>query len=247
VRVAVVGATGTVGRHTVEALTAAGHDAVPISRSSGVDIVSGRGLDTALEGVAVVVDVSNTASASGTRAREFFVTGARNLSEAEQRAGVRHHVLLSIIGIDRVPWGYYQAKLEQERVVATAPTPSTLLRTAQFHEFAGQVLARARRGPLAVVPTMLVQPVAARDVAAALVEAAVAPPAGRLADLAGPEQHKLADLVRAVIRASGTRGLVVPVRLPGAAGKAMASGRLLPGPGARLTRQTFRSWLEETA
>lgn len=242
-RVAVVGGTGQVGRHVVSALAATGHDPVVVSRSGGVDVVTGEGLDEALAGAAAVVDVSNVITGRRQVAVRFFTQSTERLLSAEEKGGVGHHVALSIVGIDDVDWGYYDGKRQQERLVAAGPIPWSVLRATQFHEFPDQVLSATRRGPLAVVPKMRTQPVAAREVGAALAELAVGPPAGRTPDLGGPETFMLHDLARRLVRARGQRVLVLPVRLPGAAGRAMATGALLPGPDARLGTQTFEEWL----
>src|SRR5690606_34067349 len=190
-RIAVAGGTGTVSRHTVSAAREAGHDVVVLSRASGADVQSGDGLDVALAGADAVVDVTNLTSLSAKRARAFFENGTRNLLAAEQRAGVRHHVALSIVGIDDIDASYYAGKLAQERAVSTGDVPFTIARAAQFHEFAGQLLA-GTPGPFAVIPRAPVRPVAAREVGAHLVQAAEAGPQGRIADLVGPRDEDLA-------------------------------------------------------
>lgn len=241
-RVAVAGGTGLVGRHVVAALTGAGHDPVVLARSRGVDLTSGAGLEEPLRGVGAVIDVSNVSTASRRASVAFFTSSTRQLLDAGRRTGVAHHVALSIVGIDRVGVGYYAGKLAQEGLVLAGPVPATVLRATQFHEFTGRVLARTR-GPLAVVPRMRVQPVAAREVGQVLAELAVTEPAGRVADLAGPAKHDLVDLARQLVRARRSRRRVWAVRLPGAAGRAMAGGALLPtGPGPR-GRQSFDEWL----
>lgn len=242
-RVAVVGGTGTVGRHVVSALAATGHDPVVVSRSGGVDVVTGEGLDAALTGAQAVVDVSNVITGRRQVAVRFFAQSTERLLVAGAKASVGHHVALSIVGIDDVDWGYYDGKRQQERLVAAGPIPWSVLRATQFHEFPEQVLSATRHGPVATVPKMRIQPVAAREVGAALAELAVGPPAGRTPDLGGPEPHMLPDLARRLVRARGQRVLVLPVRLPGAADRAMATGALLPGPDARLGTQTFEEWL----
>ncbi len=142
-KVAVAGGTGLVGRYVVEELGAAGHEPVVLSRSRGVDLVAGgAGLDAALDGVDAVVDVSNVTTTSARKSVAFFDAVGRNLLDAGERAGVRHHVVLSIVGIDRVGLGYYRGKLRQEDVVRGGSLPWSVLRATQFHEFAGQTLER---------------------------------------------------------------------------------------------------------
>ncbi|MET0865878.1 MAG: NAD-dependent epimerase/dehydratase family protein [Nakamurella sp.] len=244
-RIAVVGGTGLVGRHVVAAVTAADHEPIVIARAHGVDIITGDGLATALRGVDAVIDVSNVTTLRRRKAVDFFTAGTRHLLAAGQRAGVRHHVALSIVGVDRVNSGYYQGKRQQEMLVLDGGQPASVLRATQFHEFAGQFLDRMP-GPLAVFPKMLVQPIAAREVAGALVALAVAEPVGMAAELAGPQTHQLVDLARRVVRARGQRRLVVGVRLPGRSGRASATGGLLPtGPGPRGT-VTFDEWLSRS-
>ncbi|MFD8005548.1 SDR family oxidoreductase [Streptomyces mirabilis] len=241
-RVAVAGGTGLVGRHVVEELTAAGHHPVVLARSTGVDLVTGTGLDGALAGVDAVVDVTNVTTTSGKKAIAFFDRVAHTLQDAGEQAGVRHHVLLSIVGIDRVGLGYYQGKLHQESVVKSGRTPWTVLRATQFHEFAQQTLDRVP-GPLAVVPRMRTQPVAAREVAHRLVQLVSAPAQGMAPELAGPRVEQLVDMTGRLLRARHQRRLLLPVKMPGATGTAMTGDGLLPaGPGPRGS-QTFDEWL----
>ena len=240
--IAVAGGTGWVGRRVVESVRRVGAEAVVIARSSGVDLTTGTGLDQILEGVDAVIDVTNIVTQNRRRATTFFETSTRHLLEAEERHGVGHHVLLSIVGIDRVRMGYYQAKQAQEDLVRQGAVPWTILRSTQFHEFAAQMLGN---GPVAIVPSMLSQPVAARDVADELVRLATAPVAGLAAELAGPRQEQVPDMARRLASTRGRRTLVLTVPLPGATGRGMRSGALLPtGPGPRGT-QTFDEWLEE--
>jgi uncharacterized protein YbjT (DUF2867 family) len=245
-RIAVAGGTGVVGRHVVEALRRDGHEPVVLARSRGVDVTTGRGLDQALSGVWAVVDVTNRATLRRTAAVAFFEAATRHLLEASRRAGVGHLVVLSVVGADRVPSGYYAGKLRQEELALGGDVPATVLRATQLHEFAGQVLDRSTVGPLGLVPRMRVQPVAAREVGQVLAELAVRTPLRGRTELAGPEQHDLVDLARRLVAARGHGPRVVPVRAPGAAGTAMAGTGLLPGPGARSGRQTFAQWLAGT-
>lgn len=240
-KVAVAGGTGLTGRYVVDVLTRAGHEAVPLARARGVDLLTGAGLEPALDGVEATIDVSNVTTMKKQIAVEFFDKAGRNLLAAAARAGVRHHVTLSIVGIDRVRTGYYEGKLHQEAVVRGGGVPWSVLRATQFHEFAGQMLARLP-GPVAFVPTMMTQPIAVREVAEALVALTAGAPRGMAGELAGPRVESLVEMARRVIRVGGARRRpVVPLWLPGP----MRTGGLLPsGPGAR-GMQTFDEWVAE--
>ena len=244
-RVAVAGGTGVVGRHVVALLRERGHEPVVLARSRGVDLLAGVGLQQAMTGVEAAVDVSNVTTTSRRRSVGFFTGSTGRLLDAGRRAGVRHHVALSIVGVERVDLGYYAGKRAQEQLVLEGPVPGSVLRAAQFHEFAGQLLNRVR-GPVAVIPRMPVQPVAAREVAQALVDLAAAPPVGIAPELAGPQELELVELARRVQHARSSRRPVLGVRLPGRGGRAVARGALLPtGPGPR-GQQTFDQWLDDT-
>jgi uncharacterized protein YbjT (DUF2867 family) len=245
-KVAVAGGTGVAGRWTVSALRDAGHEPVVLARSAGVDLVSGEGLAAALAGADAVIDVSNIAGTKAAVVSPFFEAVSRNLMREAAAASVGHIVALSIIGIDRVRFGYYQGKLRQEAVLAESPVPVSILRATQFHEFPGQYLTRFS-GRLVVVPRWRVQPVAAREVGAELARlAGGAPPAtgapARSA-LAGPREENMADMIRQVSARQGARRRVIEVRLPGATGKAMAAGKNLAGPEVPRGTQTFADWL----
>lgn len=242
-KVAVAGGTGVVGRLTVEALGLGGDEAVVLARSKGTDLVTGEGLADALAGVGAVIDVTNVNTMSAKVAARFFEATSRNLMRAADAAGVGHIVVLSIIGIDRVPFGYYKGKLRQEEVLRDSPVPVSILRAAQFHEFPVQYLERSSRG-LVVVPRFRTQPVAAREVGAALARLATGAPTA-MSELAGPREEVLADMIRKVVAARGSRRRVLELRIPGAAGKALASGGSLPGPGAQRGTQAFDEWLRE--
>jgi uncharacterized protein YbjT (DUF2867 family) len=240
-RIAVAGGTGVIGQHVVARVRELGHQPVVLARSTGADVITGKGLAASISGVDALVDVTNVTTIARGRATEFFETATRTLLAAEEAARVRHHVVLSIVGIDRVDFGYYLGKRRQEELVIAGRVPASILRATQFHEFAAQLLDRG--GPVAVVPKMLSQPIAAREVAEALVDLALGAPTGMAPELAGPETHQMADLVRRVRDARGERRPVFSLRLPGAAGAAMARGDLLPhGDGPR-GRQTFAEWL----
>ncbi|WP_148612290.1 SDR family oxidoreductase [Nocardioides rubriscoriae] len=242
-KVAVAGATGVVGRHVVDVATGRGHEVVPLVRSVGVDLTTGEGLEGRLAGVDAVVDVTSMPTQDRAEAERFFGGVTRSLVAAEQTAGVGHHVALSIVGIDDVPSGYYAGKRLQERLLADGDQPWSVLRATQFHEFAEQVLHFVRLGPVSVVPRMTSQPVAAREVAEALVDLVEVGPSGRVPDLAGPEVLAMHRLARRVSRARGLRRLVVAVPVPGAAGRGMRDGSLTPSGAGSRGRTTFDEWL----
>lgn len=247
-RIAVAGGTGLVGRYVVAELRAAGHEPVVLTRSGGADVITGDGLDAALDGVTALIDVTNTPTMSGRKAVAFFTAGTRNLLAAGRRAGVRHHVVLSIVGIGRpgMTSGYNAGKVAQEALVRASGVPASIMRATQFHQFIPELLDRIP-GPVLLLPRMRIQPVAACEVAAALAALAAGPPPGTVPEIAGPEQAELADLARLVRQARGSRRPVLRVRVPGAAGRAMADGAMLPtGPGLRGT-QTFADWLAGSA
>ncbi|UOQ60547.1 NmrA family NAD(P)-binding protein [Leucobacter rhizosphaerae] len=239
-RIAVAGGTGAVGRRIVELADAAGHEVRVLSRSTGVDLERGTGLD--LTGVDTVIDASGVQTTSARRSERFFTSATRHLLAAEVAAGVTHHVALSIVGASRAPHGYYAGKAAQERAVAAGPVPWSILRAAQFFEFAHQVATRV--GPLVVVPAMRSQPLAATTVAARLLELAEGGPIGDAEDLAGPREERMVELTRAWRARTGATGRVIEVPIPGGFGRAIRSGAILPGPGAQLTTQTFAEWLQ---
>lgn len=241
-RIAVAGGTGVVGRHAVEAARAAGHEVVVLSRSSGADVLTGAGLAERMQGADAVIDVTNTTTLSAAKAVKFFETATRTLLAAESRAGVTHHVALSIVGIDGIDASYYAGKLAQERAVAAGSVPFTIARAGQFHEFAGQLLS-GMSGPVAVLPKLLMRPVAAREVGEHLVGVADGAPAGRASDLVGPRNEVLADVARRQLAFDGVRRRVLGVRLPGAYGRGLASGSLRGGADALQGRITFDEWL----
>lgn len=242
-KIAVAGGTGVVGRHTVEAVQAAGHEAVVLARSQGVDLITGKGLGAALAGVDAVIDTANISTFKADAAIEFFTKASGNLVRAAADAGAGHVVLLSIVGIDLMPHDYYAGKLAQEKVYEESPVPWTILRATQFHEFAAQLFTRAKAGPLHLAPRARVQPVAAREVGEHLADLAARAPEGRARDLAGPREEALDAMIKAYARAEGHRGWIPSINLPTEQMKGMRAGYALAGPGAILGRQTFAQWL----
>ena len=243
-RIAVAGGTGVAGAHVVRIGRRRGHLMTSLSRGEGVDIVSGAGLHDALSGAEAVIDVSNVGTRKTDVSVSFFAGATRNLLAAEARTGVTHHLALTIVGADAAPEGYYAGKLTQERLVEAAGIPWTILRSTQFHEFAALMFVSAKAGPLHAAPRARVQPIALREVAEHLVTLAEQGPGGRAAELAGPQEESLAEMVREYAHAIGHRGWIPEISLPGAFGRALRNGSLLPKPGAMLGRQTFAQWLE---
>ena len=242
-RVAVVGATGLIGELVATELARTGHEAVPISRSSGVDAYTGSGLDAALTGADAVIDCSNTPSQDEAEIVDFFGAVTANLLAAGARAGVRNHVLLSIVGVDHgQPVPHYAGKREQERLVAAGPVPWSILRATQFHGFAEQVVGWSERDGVAAIAPLLMQPVAPLDVARELVAVATGEPLRRSVDLAGPQTADLVDLARRTLAARGREVRLVPTWRAGF-DTSMAGEVLLPGPDARIGRITFEEWL----
>ena len=176
----------------VAAITAVGHQPVVIARSTGVDLITGDGLDAALAGVDSVIDVSNVSTLRRKTSVEFFTNATTQLLLAGEKAGVRHHVALSIVGLDRVMSGDDEGKRRQERLVLESPQPASVLRATQFHEFVPQILGQVN-GPIAVLPQMRSQPIAAREVADALLSLALEESVGMAPELAGPQVREIVE------------------------------------------------------
>ncbi len=244
-RVAVLGGTGTLGTLVVAELRDRGHEARVLSRHghgrAQVDLMTGAGLPDALAGAEAVIDASN----STRRARAVLVEGTGRLLRAELEAGVEHHVLISIAGIDELPFGYYRCKLEQERLVRESEVPATVLRATQFHQLLEQVFAGAARFGVLPGGSIPIQPVDPREVAILLVDAVDAGPLSlELRSLAGPEVASLSSLARTWMAATGRRRVRVPIPVPGAGGRALRGGALADPQAPRGT-VTFARWLSE--
>lgn len=237
-KIAVVGATGRAGRHVVAALEAAGHDPVRISRANGVDVITGKGLADALQGVEVIVDVATGPSPEENAATEFFTTAAQNLQREGAKAGVKRIVVASIVGVDRFTGGYGAAKLVHEQASLAGPVPASIVRITQFHELVEQMMEWGRReGDVIQIPRMRTQPVAAKAVGDVL--AAVATGEREVLELGGPRVESMVALAELVAAKRGN-GL----RVEGVEDEAAyEDGGMLPGPGAVLAGPTFEEWL----
>lgn len=238
-RIAIAGGTGTVGRHLVRQVAAAGHEATVLARSQGVDLVTGKGLD--LAGVDAVIDASGPRAASAAKSTALFTAVTTNLLAAERAVGVSHHLALSIVGAAHADQGYYAGKAAQERTVSQGDVPWTVLRTTQFFEFAEQNAVSA--GPWLLMPRLRCQPVAAATVAERLVELVEAGPSGDAADLAGPDELCMADVLRACQERRPHRRRVIEFPLPGGFGRVLRDGTILPGPDAMLRGPNLAEWV----
>ena len=239
-KIAVAGATGRLGRHVVEVLEARGHDVVRMSRSSGVDVVTGDGLDAALTGVEAVIDAATGPSPDERAATDFFTTAARNLHDAGVHAGVQRMAVVSIIGIDRFASGYSAAKLAHEQAMLAGPIPVRVLRAAQFHEFIAQLVDWGRQGDVSYVQKMNIQPVAASAVAEVLTDITTradwTPDSadGPFAEVAGPREENLVDLAKLLVARTDHTLTIEGVSDPADPDqRALRVGSAAAGPGAR--------------
>ncbi|MDQ3103543.1 MAG: NAD(P)H-binding protein [Actinomycetota bacterium] len=237
-RIAVVGATGTAGRPLVAQLERGGHEVLPLSRSSAthpIDLLTGAGLDAALEGVEAVIDASN-AGPKAADARALLVEGNRRLLAAESRAGVGHHVCLSIVGIDGFPLGYYRVKVEQEEVVRAGDVPWSIVRATQFHSFVAANFAAIARYRLLPKLRAPLQPVDVGEVAELLAEVAAGEPTQSIATIAGPKIRPIAELASVWKSGVDSPAALVPLPALGGALKALTAGALTdPAPDRRGT------------
>jgi uncharacterized protein YbjT (DUF2867 family) len=249
-KIVVIGGTGLIGRRVVELLSERGHDAVAASPSTGVDTLTGEGLAAALEGADAVVDTANAPSFEDGPVLEFFQRSTGNVVAAEKDAGVRHHVALSIVGADRMPdIGYMRAKVAQERIVRESGVPFTIVRATQFFEFIGALADGATQGDTTVLSDVLMQPIAAADVSAALAEVAVSDPANGVIELAGPEPLRLDELARRLLAARGDARTVVTDPHAGYYGGTVDDRSLTPGNDPAISDHRFGTteysrWLE---
>jgi len=245
-KIVVIGGTGLVGSKLVEKLRTAGHDPLAAAPDTGIDTITGEGLAEALEGAQVVVDVSN-AVMDDAAVMDFFQTSSRNLLAAEAAAGVSHHVLLSVVGADRLPEsGYLRAKVAQEDTVKAGTVPYTIVRASQFFEFIGRLADSSFTGDAVHLAPVFVQPESADDVAATLADIAVNEPANGIVELGGPEQFRLDELARRVLEAKKDERLVeadVHARYFGAE---LDEHSLTPDSNARIAPTRLEDWLSQS-
>lgn len=236
--IAVAGATGAVGVRVIRQAELAGHETLPIARSLGIDLLSGEGLR--LDGVDAVIDVSGVMATSARKSVAFFTRATQNLLRAAREAEVKHYVPLSIVGATKAPHGYYAGKARQEELVAAGSVPWTVLRATQFFEFAEQYAVKT--GPWRALPEMRCQPVAAETVAKRLVELASEFSQRQALEIAGPDRMSMADVLRTRLAAKGESRRVVELALPGAFGKALRDGTLIPSSKALIAGPSCAEW-----
>ena len=243
-KIVIIGGTGLIGSKLVARLREHDHDVVPASPASGVNTLTGDGVADALVGAAVVVDVSNSPSLDDAAALHFFQTSTANLLAAEAAAGVKHHIALSVVGTDRlVESGYFRAKALQERLIEQSPIPYSIVHATQFFEFVEAIADAATDGNTVRLAPVLIQPMAADDVARALASVAVGAPINGIVEVAGPEQFHLDDLARRKLSGRGDPREIVPDSRARYFGAALSERTLLPGDDAALGEIRFADWL----
>jgi uncharacterized protein YbjT (DUF2867 family) len=245
-KIVVIGGTGLVGSKLVEKLREHGHEAVPASPDSGVNALTGEGLAEVLEGAQVVVDVSNSPSFEDEAVLTFFETSTRNILEAEAAAGVGHHVALSVVGTDRLSEsGYFRGKIAQEKLIEESPMPYSIVHATQFFEFVKSIADAATDGDTVRLAPVLIQPMAADDVAAAVGRTAVGPPVNGIVEVAGPEQFRLDELIRRGLEERDDPREVVADPDARYFGAKLDERTLVPGDGAAFAETRFEDWLNQ--
>ncbi len=245
--IVIIGGTGLIGRKLSARLKQAGHTVLAASPSSGVNSVTGEGLDRALASAEVLIDVTNSPSFEESAVMAFFCTSTGKLLRAGRDAGIRHYVALSVVGSERLPdSGYFRAKIAQEALIADGPLPYTIVRATQFFEFLGSIAQSFTRDGAIRAPAALLQPMAADDVAAALARVAIEPPLNGMREVAGPAPFHLTDLLRKTLPASAAAKIV---RDDDALyfGDRIGDTTLMPGAQARLGTLPLESWLAAQA
>ncbi|MEU4422207.1 SDR family oxidoreductase [Actinoplanes sp. NPDC024001] len=242
-KVVVIGGTGLIGSKVVARLGEHGHEAVAASPNTGVNTITGEGLAEALTGADVVIDVSNSPSFEDAAVMEFFETSTRNLLAAEAKAGVRHHVALSVVGTDRLQQsGYFRAKAAQEKLIKNSEIPYSIVHATQFFEFAKSMVAAATDGDTVRFAPVYFQPIASDDVAKAVGRTAVGAPINGLLEVAGPEKFRMDEFFRAGLAKLGDPREVVTDPAAKYFGADLAENTLVPGPDATIGEITYAAF-----
>jgi uncharacterized protein YbjT (DUF2867 family) len=245
-KIIVIGGTGLIGSKLVTKLRAQGHEAVPASPDTGVNTITGAGLPEALVGASVVVDVSNSSSFEDAAVLRFFETSTRNLLAAEATAGVRHHVVLSVVGTERLSAsGYFRAKIAQEQLTRGSSIPYSIVHATQFFEFVKSIADAATVGDTVRLAPVLIQPIAAKDVASAVGRVAVGAPVNGVVEIAGPQQFRLDEFVRLGLGARHDSRAVIADPHARYFGAELGERTLVPGDTATLGETRFEDWLSE--
>jgi uncharacterized protein YbjT (DUF2867 family) len=246
-KIVVIGGTGLIGSKTVAILRQGGHEVVAASPKSGINSITGEGLQEAMAGAQVVVDLANSPSFEDKAVLEFFETSGRNLLAAEAAAGVRHHVALSIVGTDRTPDnGYFRAKVAQEKLIETSGIPYTIVRATQFLEFLGAIAASSADGNVVRLSPGLFQPIAADDVAPMVADVALAAPRNGIVEIAGPERAPFNEIIARYLKAVGDQRVVVSNPEARYWGGRVEEHSLVPLGEARLGRIGLDEWLRRS-
>jgi uncharacterized protein YbjT (DUF2867 family) len=243
-KLVIIGGTGLIGSKLVTKLREHGHEAVPASPDTGVNTLTGEGLAEVLRGASVVVDVSNSPSFEASAVMAFFTTSTRHLLKYATAAGVRHYVALSVVGTERIPDSpYLRAKNAQETLIKDAGIPYSIVQATQFFEFVNRIADEATVGTTVRVPPVLIQPMAAEDVAKAVGRIAAGAPVNGTIEVAGPEQFRFDELIRLVLGARNDPREVVVDPHARYFGTELGECSLIPGDGARLGEIRFEQWL----
>jgi len=246
-KVVVIGGTGLIGSKVVSKLNEQGYEAVAASPNSGVNTLTGEGLAEVLEGASVVVDVSNSPSFEDAAVMEFFTTSTRNLLNYEAAAGVGHHVILSVVGCDRLPEsGYLRAKVAQEKLIEESSIPYSIVRATQFFEFLKRIADSATEGNTVRLPSVGFQPLAADDVAKAVAKTAVGSPLNGIVELGGPEKFRFNEMIRMGLNADKDQREVVADPHARYFGTELSERSLVPDDGALLGETRFEDWLNRS-
>jgi uncharacterized protein YbjT (DUF2867 family) len=246
-KIVVIGGTGRIGSKTVSILRQGGHEVVAASPQGGINTITGEGLKQAMAGTQVVVDLANSPSFEDKAVLEFFETSGRNLLAAEAAAGgIRLHVALSIVGIDRSDNGYFRAKVAQEKLIKASGIPYTIIRSTQFMEFLGGIAASSASGNTVRISPGLFQPIAADDVAAIVADVALAPPRNGIVEIAGPERAPFSEIVARYLKAIGDPRQVVSDPEAKYFGGRVEQHSLVPLAEARIGRIGLAEWLRRS-